>query len=141
MAAKETRQVALSKSEQMSRVRSRDTKPEMLLRKLLSAEGVRYRLHRRDLPGRPDLYLGRIRMAIFVNGCFWHGHDCPRGRLPKTNADFWRIKIAGNIWRDKQALARLTEIGIETVTLWTCDAATFPTVCRDLARRYTKASK
>lgn len=141
MAKKETGTVTLSKSEQMSRVRSRDTKPELLVRRLLSSLGVRYRLHQRDLPGRPDLYVGRLRLAVFVNGCFWHGHDCPRAGQSKTNADFWKQKIARNVARDRQALERLKEMGVQTLILWTCETAGFSAACRDLARRYNKAAR
>jgi DNA mismatch endonuclease (patch repair protein) len=130
----------MNKSEQMSRVRSRDTQPELLVRRLLSAQRVRYRLHRRDLPGRPDLYIGRLRLAIFVNGCFWHGHGCDRGRQAKTNADFWQQKIARNIARDTNALERLKEMGVDTLTLWTCQIAAFPAACKSIARRYATAT-
>lgn len=141
MAKEKTRKVALLKSAQMSRVRSRDTGPELRVRRLLSDMGVRYRLHRRDLPGRPDLYIGRLRLAIFVNGCFWHGHDCRRGGRSKTNADFWEQKIAGNLARDRRSVDRLKEQGVEIVTLWTCEIAGFPAACRNIARRYTRASQ
>jgi DNA mismatch endonuclease (patch repair protein) len=140
MAQKKTRQIALSKSEQMARIHSRDTQPELLVRRLLSIKGVRYRLHRLDLPGRPDIYIGRIRLAVFVNGCFWHGHDCPRGSRPKTNKEFWRRKIAQNINRDRLALVRLAEMGIDTITLWTCESPAFGTLCCRISRRYAKAT-
>jgi DNA mismatch endonuclease (patch repair protein) len=141
MAKKETRKVSLSKSEQMARVRSRDTGPEMKVRKLLSARGVRYRLHRKDLPGRPDIYVGRLRLAIFVNGCFWHGHNCPRAGRVKTNTDFWDTKILGNVERDRRSKERLRDMGVDTVTLWTCEAARFGVVCRNIAVRYLKAAR
>src|SRR5471030_507399 len=110
---------ALTKSEQMARDHSRDTKPEILLRKALSARGVRYRLHRRDLPGKPDVYIGRLRLAVFVNGCFWHGHDCPRGKMPSSNVEFWQTKIEKNKARDEQTKAALDTLGIESLILWT----------------------
>src|SRR5665213_2958961 len=135
--AKETvRKVTLSKSEQMARVRSKDTKPELLVRRCLSSHGVRYRLHRRDLPGKPDLYNGRLRLAIFVNGCFWHGHGCSRAGRLRTNADFWNQKIAGNVDRDRRSLERLEEMGVQTMTLWTCESSGFPEACCQIARRY-----
>jgi DNA mismatch endonuclease (patch repair protein) len=130
----------LSKSEQMSRVRSRDTGPELLLRSLLSERGVRYRLHRKDLPGRPDLFIGRLGLAIFVNGCFWHGHECPRGGPPKTNADFWKGKITRNVDRDRRVLGQLREMGVTTMTLWTCELQHFPTISNRIARRYQAAA-
>src|ERR1700688_135355 len=97
----------LTKSEQMSRVRAQDTKPERLLRKLLSDRGVRYRLHVKSLPGKPDIYVPRLGLAIFVHGCFWHGHDCPRGTAPKSNVDFWNCKLSRNIARDAEQMAKL----------------------------------
>lgn len=105
----------------MARVRSRDTKPELLIRRLLTQLGYRYRLHRSDLPGKPDIaFIGR-RRAIFVHGCFWHGHDCARGsRAPKTNADYWRVKIARNRARDAAAIAALDAIGWRSLAVWEC---------------------
>lgn len=128
----------MNKSEQMSRVRSRDTAPELLVRRLLSSAGVRYRLHRKDLPGRPDLYIPRLRLALFVNGCFWHGHGCRRAGRSRTNVDFWTKKIARNVARDKDALERLQAMGVEALTLWTCEDSAFPKVCRAIARRYLR---
>ena len=119
-------------------MRSRDTQPEMLARRLLSSLGVRYRLHRKDLPGRPDLYVGRLRLAIFMNGCFWHGHDCSRGSRPKMNADFWKEKIDRNAARDREAAERLEEMGVETLTVWTCKLKTLGAICRRIARRYAE---
>lgn len=140
MAIERTRRATLSKSEQMSRVRSNDTRPEKLVRTLLSGLGVRYRLHRNDLPGRPDLYIGRLRLAIFVNGCFWHGHNCARAGHVKTNTDFWHQKIAKNVRRDAHAIERLDEMGIDSLTFWTCQESQFPLTCGRLARLYKKAA-
>lgn len=120
----------------MRRVRSKDTGPELRLRRALTALGVHYRLHHRDLPGKPDVYVARLRLAIFVNGCFWHGHACPRGRGARTNAAFWDAKIAGNRARDERVIAALHAAGVETVTLWQCDTATFDAVAAEIARRY-----
>lgn len=105
----------------MARVRSRDTAPEMLVRRLLWSLGYRYRLHRRDLPGKPDIvFIGR-RKAIFVHGCFWHGHDCPRGsRAPKANAAYWRDKIARNRARDAAALDALDAMGWRALVIREC---------------------
>lgn len=106
----------------MARVRSRDTKPEMIVRRLLHALGYRYRLHRRDLPGKPDIAFIGKRKAIFVHGCFWHGHDCPRGaRAPKANADYWREKIARNRRRDATSLAALEDMGWCSEVVWECE--------------------
>jgi DNA mismatch endonuclease (patch repair protein) len=125
-----------TKSEQMARVRSRDTAPERLVRALLTARGVRYRLHRKDLPGRPDVYVPRLRLALFVNGCFWHGHACPRGRLPATNVSFWHPKIARTVERDARAIAALAERDIAAQVLWTCEEPAFAAVADAIAVRY-----
>ena len=88
------------RSRTMRAVKGRDTKPEMAVRRLLHRMGYRYRLHRKELPGRPDIVFGSRRKVIFVHGCFWHGHSCKRGnRLPKTNAEYWQTKIARNVER------------------------------------------
>lgn len=106
----------------MRAVKSRDTTPELAVRALLRVFAPGYRLHRKDVPGNPDIaYLGR-KQAIFVHGCFWHGHDCARGaRLPKANADYWRVKIGRNRARDAAHLARLTELGWRALTVWECE--------------------
>lgn len=104
----------------MSRVRATDTAPEMTIRRMLHAHGFRFRLHRRDLPGRPDIVLARRRTAIFVHGCFWHGHDCPLFRLPATRPEFWSAKIDGNRTRDRIAADRLHQVGWRTLTVWEC---------------------
>lgn len=104
----------------MSRIRGRDTKPELLLRRGLHARGFRFRLHRRDLPGRPDLVFPSRRAAIFVHGCFWHGHDCPMCRMPATRPAFWRAKIEGNRLRDRKAVAALTAAGWRALIVWEC---------------------
>jgi DNA mismatch endonuclease (patch repair protein) len=113
----------VDRSEVMRRVRGRDTGPERRVRATLRALGFPgYRLDRRDLPGRPDMaFLGRKR-AIFVHGCFWHGHDCARGaRAPKANAAYWAAKIASNRARDAAALAALDALGWRALTLWECE--------------------
>lgn len=106
----------------MARVKSRDTKPELLLRRLLTDLGARYRLHRKDLPGSPDVVLAGRRLAIFVHGCFWHGHDCPRGsRVPKANRDYWLAKVARNVARDERNRADLAQAGWRVETVWECE--------------------
>ena len=106
----------------MSAVKGKDTKPELIVRRLLHAHGYRYRLHQKGLPGRPDIFLGRRKKAIFVNGCFWHGHDgCSRAGLPKTNREFWKAKIQANRNRDVRTRKKLAELGIDTVTVWGCE--------------------
>lgn len=123
----------------MSRVRSSDTKPERRVRELLTALGVRYRLQRKDLPGTPDLYIPRLRLAVFVNGCFWHGHGCARAGQLRTNVDFWEKKIKGNIARDRQALECLAALEIDTLSLWTCESARLSSICKAIATRYRRA--
>lgn len=104
----------------MSRIHGKDTKPEMLLRRGLHARGFRFRLHRRDLPGCPDLVFPRFRAVIFVHGCFWHGHDCPMFKLPATRAEFWKTKIEKNRERDIRALEGLAAAGWRTLVVWEC---------------------
>jgi DNA mismatch endonuclease (patch repair protein) len=128
----------LTKSEQMSRVRAKDTKPERLVRRLLSERGVRYRLHRNDLPGKPDIFVPRLRLAIFVHGCFWHGHDCGRGAPPKSNVDFWKQKLTGNAARDAEQAAKLREKGIDIKVVWECQLASAERECSAIARRYKR---
>jgi DNA mismatch endonuclease, patch repair protein len=107
------------RSATMRAIRSRDTTPELAVRAILHKIAPGYRLHRKNLPGKPDIAYGRRRLAIFVNGCFWHGHDCARGaRMPKANADYWRAKIARNRERDARALTALAEMGWRCVTVW-----------------------
>jgi len=106
----------------MSRVKGRDTKPEKLIRSLLHAMGYRFRLHRKGLPGKPDILLPKHRKAIFVHGCFWHGHaDCRRAARPESNADFWNKKIDGNMARDKMVQAELGKSGWSLLVIWQCE--------------------
>ncbi len=106
----------------MRRVKGRDTAPELIVRRLLWSLGARYRLHRADLPGKPDIALLGRRLAIFVHGCFWHGHDCRRGaRVPKANRDYWLGKITGNRARDAAARRALVEAGWRVVVVWECE--------------------
>lgn len=104
----------------MSLIRGRDTKPEMLLRRHIHATGLRFRLHASDLPGRPDLVFPRHRAVILVHGCFWHGHDCPFFKLPSTRPDFWSAKISGNRIRDRRTTAALHASGWRVMTVWEC---------------------
>ena len=104
----------------ISRIRGKNTKPEMVLRRALHALGFRFRLHRSDLPGCPDLVFPRLRAVVFVNGCFWHGHDCPMFKLPATRTEFWAQKIAGNRDRDRRALEALAATGWRTMVIWEC---------------------
>jgi len=105
----------------MRAVKSKDTKPEIQLRKALHALGYRYRLNVNDLPGKPDLVFPKHQTIIFVHGCFWHGHSCKRGqRMPKTNADYWREKIARNKARDRKNKKTLESLGWNVITVWEC---------------------
>lgn len=106
----------------MRRVKSRDTAPELAVRSILRAAGVGYRLGGCGLPGRPDVVMKGRRIALFVHGCFWHGHTCPRGaRQPKTNPDYWRAKIARNMTRDAANETALVETGWRPVVVWECE--------------------
>lgn len=104
----------------MSRIRGCDTKPEMLLRKALHARGLRFRLHRRDLPGRPDLVFSRYRSCLLVHGCFWHGHNCTLFQWPATRKAFWADKIASNQRRDHETLRKLLGAGWRALVVWEC---------------------
>jgi DNA mismatch endonuclease, patch repair protein len=112
------------RSERMSRVRGRDTKPEMIVRRLAHGMGYRYRLHGGGLPGRPDLVFSSRRRVIFVHGCFWHRHPDPKcklARLPKSRLGFWRPKLDANRARDIANLKRLTALGWRTLVIWECE--------------------
>jgi DNA mismatch endonuclease (patch repair protein) len=106
----------------MQAVKGKDTRPEWTIRRLLHAAGYRYRLHGKALPGKPDLVFASRRKVIFVHGCFWHGHDCPRGdRQPKANAEYWSAKIGGNRERDDRHLAALRANGWKAHVVWECE--------------------
>lgn len=117
----------------MRAVKSRDTSPELAVRALLRNFAPGYRLHRKDVPGNPDIaYIGR-KHAIFVHGCFWHGHDCARGaRMPKANADYWRAKIARNRARDKAHREKLAALGWRTLIVWECELKDAPALEKKL---------
>ena len=105
----------------MSKIKGKDTKPEMIVRRYLHSHGFRYRLHVKSLPGSPDIVLKKYRTAIFINGCFWHGHEnCLFSRLPKTRTEWWKIKISKNIKRDKEKCILLHNLGWHTMTVWSC---------------------
>lgn len=105
----------------MQSVKTKDTGPELAVRKLLFAHGYRYRLHRRDLPGKPDIVLPGRRKAIFVHGCFWHGHACGKGKLAKSRTDYWGAKLEANRGRDKRNLRQLRSLGWEALVIWQCE--------------------
>lgn len=106
----------------MRRVKSRDTGPEMVIRKALHAMGYRYRLYANDLPGKPDLVFRSRRKVVFVNGCFWHGHSCKAGsKVVKTNSNYWKAKIEKNVERDLRNVHAFSDRGWESLTIWECD--------------------
>ncbi len=106
----------------MSRISGKNTKPEVIVRSLLHKMGYRFRLHRKDLPGKPDITLPRHNKIIFVHGCFWHGHEnCPRAKRPKSNRKFWDEKLDKNIARDKANFAKLQDLGWDIFVVWTCE--------------------
>lgn len=108
------------RSELMSRIRGRDTRPEMTVRRLLHGMGFRYRLHRRDIPGTPDIVLPRWKAIVLVHGCFFHGHACPAFRLPSSNREFWERKIGRNRERDLATMKLLRARGWRVMTVWEC---------------------
>lgn len=113
----------MERSERMSLIKERDSRPEMVVRRLVHGLGYRYRLHRRDLPGRPDLVFGKRQKIIFLHGCFWHRHDdsaCKLARLPKTRLDFWLSKLEANRARDVKNQERLKEMGWDYLVIWEC---------------------
>ncbi|WP_080422862.1 very short patch repair endonuclease [Burkholderia ubonensis] len=113
----------ISRSENMRRIRSKDTGPELAVRKLLRDLGFTgYRIHRKDLPGKPDVaFVGR-KKAVMIHGCFWHGHDCVEGRRkPKSNLEYWLPKIERNQQRDSQNLVELQRLGWSVITIWECE--------------------
>jgi DNA mismatch endonuclease (patch repair protein) len=115
-------EVEPARSALMSRIRSSGTKPEIAVRRALHARGFRFRLHRRDLPGKPDIVLPKYRLAIFVHGCFWHQHSgCRLASRPKTRGDYWGPKLAANVARDERHAAELKALGWRIETVWECD--------------------
>ena len=123
----------------MARIRGKDTRPEVALRKALFALGLRYRIHPSAIPGKPDIVFPRHRAVVFVNGCFWHGHDCHLFKWPKNNAAFWRKKIERNMLRDLQVRQELAAAGWRELTIWECSvrkapATRFAVVARSVMR-------
>lgn len=120
------------RSENMRRIRSKDTTPEMEVRRLVHGMGFRYRLHVHDLPGRPDLVFARLRKIIQVHGCFWHHHQsCPQAHVPKSRVRYWKAKLAANRRRDAETEIQLREQGWDVLTLWACEL----TQLKDVALR------
>ena len=130
----------MTRSEIMSRIKSKNTKPEILVRSFLHREGFRFSLHRKDLPGKPDIVLPRYRTCIFVNGCFWHAHDCEKFRMPKSNQDFWKDKFDTNKKRDKRKCRQLRRLGWSVLTIWECEVVKSKRL-ETLARRIKRNKK
>lgn len=106
----------------MSHIKNKNTKPEILVRRFLFANGFRFRLYRKDLPGKPDIVLPRYKTVIFINGCFWHGHPgCKYATIPETNRKFWSNKISGNMERDKVTFSTLEKMGWRIIVVWQCE--------------------
>jgi DNA mismatch endonuclease (patch repair protein) len=109
------------RSDIMSHISGKETKPEILVRKFLFANGFRFRKNVKDLPGKPDIVLPKYKIVVFIHGCFWHGHICKRGTLPTTNVEFWTTKIGGNIERDKRNVMELEKQGWKVFVIWQCE--------------------
>lgn len=117
-----------TRSYNMSRIKGKNTKPEMLVRTFLHAQGFRYRIHAKNLPGKPDIVLPKYKTVIFVHGCFWHGHEnCKYFVVPKTRTEWWLNKINGNVENDKKAFAALSNLGWKVIEIWECQLK--PTEC------------
>jgi DNA mismatch endonuclease (patch repair protein) len=138
MSAKSVSRDRLTKEQRswnMSRIRSTNTKPEIVVRRLLSGMGLRYRLHRAGLPGKPDIVLGPRRLVIFVHGCFWHRHSgCKQATMPTANRSFWLAKLEGNAARDHRHRTALRKLGWRVVTVWECETRTPERLARRLAQ-------
>lgn len=109
------------RSDIMSHIAGKETKPEILVRKFLFANGLRFRKNAKELPGKPDIVLPKYKTVIFIHGCFWHGHTCKRGALPTTNIEFWKTKISSNIERDKRDFLELEKLGWKVIVIWQCE--------------------
>lgn len=116
------------RSEIMARIRSGETSPELTVRRHLHHAGFRYRLHVKNLPGNPDIVLPRYKTAVFVHGCFWHGHDCKDGRRPKSNTEYWTRKLDRNQERDVRVQGELRALGWRPVVIWACEARSTPSL-------------
>ncbi len=104
----------------MGSISGKDTKPEILVRKYLFSEGLRFRKNDKRYPGKPDIVLPKYKTVIFVHGCFWHGHNCPAAKIPETRKDFWKEKIKGNIERDKNNISEVENLGWRVLIIWQC---------------------
>lgn len=124
-----------ARSRHMAGVRQRHTAPELAVRQSIHKLGYRFRLHRKDLPGTPDLVLPRLRSVVFVNGCFWHRHPgCKKASTPKTRVEFWSRKFSANVARDTENIAKLSEMGWTILTIWECETTNPVSLCSTLAQ-------
>ena len=111
------------RSDIMSKISGKNTKPEILVRKFLFSKGFRYRINVKTLPGKPDIVLPKYKTVIFINGCFWHGHNCKKGKLPSSNIDFWKGKISNNKSRDDKNSDLLVKLGWKVIIIWQCEVS------------------
>ena len=122
MSSEVIHEVSEQRSRNMSAIKSKNTKPEIAVRKLLHSMGYRFRLHRKDLPGSPDIVLPKYKTVIFVHGCFWHRHEnCKYASTPKTRKEFWESKFKANLKRDKEIQEKIKNIGWQSVVIWECE--------------------
>lgn len=129
------------RSEIMSKIRGRDTAPELIVRRIAHRLGFRFRLHRRDLPGRPDLVFPRHQLAIFVHGCFWHRHEgCQYAYTPKTRMTFWTAKFEKNVARDRRSVEALRKLGWRVLVIWECETQQEEAVRRRLTKHLGQGS-
>lgn len=129
------------RSEVMREIRSKDTKPELAVRRFLFSSGFRYRLHGNMLPGKPDIVLPKYETVVFVNGCFWHGHTCKIGsgsRKPKTHAEYWNRKISKNIKRDRNDMQQLHDLGWNVIVIWECETSKREILHEKLSRLFER---
>jgi len=110
------------RSDVMSKIRGKNTRPEIILRSQLFKQGLRFRIHRKDLPGKPDIVLAKYKTIIFVNGCFWHYHkNCKEGKIPSTNSTYWKEKLQKNVEKDNKHIQELEKLGWKVIVVWECE--------------------
>lgn len=124
----------MDRSENMRRIRSKDMRPELAVRSLVHKMGYRYRLHRKDLPGTPDMVFASRRKVIFIHGCYWHGHNCKKGHIPESNLEYWTPKLKRNRARDQKNAKALETAGWQVLVVWECDTKNEPSLSRRIKR-------